>query len=153
MIDIDELLTAENENNSIIALDDYICGLCIYGDDLSHLSEAQRNFYYIQELEREVNNGGFNQYFFNSAGDYAHETIIALNAIGANRTATILQQAIDEFPDQSVPKYRSERQHILVQIEVQSDPVWEELDQQFFNYEDNLNSLNIQYIKANRNSF
>src|SRR5215217_5286736 len=148
-----ELLDATDQNGSIIAIDDYICGLCIHGDDLSHLSQPQRDFHYIQELEREVNNGGFYQYFFNSSGDTANEVVKALKAIGANRTAEIVQKALDQFPDKEVPRYRNARQHILEQIEELADPVWEDLSQQFFEYNDELNELNIQYIKANRNSF
>ncbi|WP_449437080.1 DMP19 family protein [Pedobacter steynii] len=152
-VNIDELLNAENQNDSIIALDDYICSLCTNGDDISHLSQPQRNFHYIQELEREVNNGGFYQYFFNSAGDYTNDTIPALNAISAFKTALILQKAIDQFPDQSVPKHRATRQHILDQIETEASAIWEELTQEFFKYEDDLNDLNIKYIKVNRADF
>ena len=39
----------------------------------------------VDELEAEINNGGFDQYFFNSAGDKAAEAINALEAIGANK--------------------------------------------------------------------
>lgn len=151
--DLDTLLESENQNDSIIAIDDYVSGLCIHGDDLSHLSQPQRNFYYIQELEREPHNGGFWQYFINSAGDCAHETIIALEAIGAKNASTILKSAINEFPTHMVPKKLETRQDIIEQIEPISAPVWHELNEEFYNYKDDLNALNIQYIKANKEYF
>jgi hypothetical protein len=117
------------------------------------LTEPQKNFYFNQNLEREINNGGFNQFFYNSSGDFAHETLTSLRTIGANKTADILQQAIDQFPDSTVPKDRAKRQEILEQIENTADEVWEQLDQAFYKYEDNLYNLNIEYIKQNRNSF
>lgn len=41
------------------------------------------------------------------------------------------------------------RQKILEQIEEKANEIWEELDQRFFEYEDDLNLLNIDYIKKN----
>jgi Domain of unknown function (DUF4375) len=152
-LDIDMLLTSPETNNTIIAIDNYICKLCSYSDTLDQLTEPQKNFYFNQNLEREVNNGGFNQYFYNSSGDFAHETIISLRAIGANKTANILQEAIDQFPNSTVPKDRAKRQEVLEQIEETANEMWEQLDQAFYKYEDDLNELTLQYIKQNRSSF
>ncbi|MBN8667253.1 MAG: DMP19 family protein [Chitinophagales bacterium] len=151
--DIDTLLSSPNTNNAIIEIDNYVCKLCSYGDALDRLTEPQKHFYFNQNIEREINNGGFNQYFYNSSGDFAHETITSLRTINANKTADILQQAIDQFPSSVVPKNRANRQEILEQIEDTANEVWEQLDQAFYKYEDNLYELNIEYIKQNRNSF
>jgi hypothetical protein len=152
-LDIDTLLTSPDTNNAIIEIDNYVCKLCSYGDTFDQLTEPQKNFYFNQNLEREINNGGFNQYFYNSSGDFAHDTIISLQTIGANKTANILQQAIDQFPNSAVPKDRAQRQEVLEKIEDTANEVWEQLDQAFYKYEDNLNGLNIDYIKQNRSSF
>jgi hypothetical protein len=151
--DIEALLSSPDTNNAIIEIDNYICKLCSYGDTLGRLTEPQKNFYFNQNLEREINNGGFNQYFFNSSGDFTYETITSLRTIGANKTADILQQAIDQFPDSKVPKDRAKRQEILEQIEDAANEIWEQLDLAFYKYEDNLYDLNIEYIKQNRNLF
>jgi hypothetical protein len=150
---LDELLDSNDTNNSVIELDNFIAELCAYGDEMEKLTEPQKLFYYNQNLEREINNGGFNQYFFNSSGDFAHETIKSLRTIEANRTADILQQAIDQFPDKKVPKDRSERIELLNKIEENANEVWEQLDQQFYKYDDDLNTLNLAYVNKNRNSF
>ena len=60
---LDELLTADNVNGSIIELDNFICEACSCGDDMNILTDPQRTFYYNQNLESEINKGGFNQYF------------------------------------------------------------------------------------------
>ena len=150
---IDKLLSSTDINASIIELDDFIGEACNYGDEMDQLTEPQRLFYLNQNLERELNNGGFNQYFLNSSGDFAHETILSLNAIGAAITAQILQKAIDQFPGENVPKDRDERETVLEQIENVANEVWEELDRQFFEYKDNLNNLNIEYVKKNISFF
>jgi hypothetical protein len=150
---IDTLLYSANTNNAIIEIDDYVCKLCSWGDTLDRLTEPQKNFYFNQNLEREINNGGFDQYFYNSSGDFTHETVTSLRTIGANRTADILQQAIYQFPNSIVPRDRVERQEIMEQIEESVSELWEQLDQAFYKYEDNLDDLNIEYIKQNQSSF
>ncbi len=95
-----------DKNKSVIEIDNSICKLCIWGDELDKLTEPQKKFYYNQEFEREISNGGFNQYFNNSSGDFAHETILSLKLIGADKTADILQNAINEFPNKILQKDR-----------------------------------------------
>lgn len=136
----------------IISVDDSI-GMRWNDDNLQIFTEPQKNFHYIQELEREVNNGGFSQYFFNSSGDYAHETIVALRSIGANRTSDILQKAMNEFPDHSVPKNRDLREALIRTIEKKASPVWEELTQEYFSYPHNLDSLCVAYITKYKDDF
>jgi len=151
--DIDSLLSSPETNNAIIEIDNYVCRLCSWGDNLERLTEPQKIFYFNQNLEREINNGGFCQYFYNSSGDFAHEAILSLRTIGANKTADILQEAIGQFPNALVPKDRPNRLEILEQIEATANEVWEHLDRAFYKYEDNLYNLNIEYIKQNRDSF
>lgn len=150
---LDDLLKSDDKNESIIELDNFIGELCDYGDDFSKLTDQQKLFYLNQNLEREINNGGFNQYFCNSSGDNAHETILSLKAIGADKTADILQKAIDQFPNKTVPKDRDERTELVEQIEEVADEVWSDLDQKFYEYEDDLNTLNIEYIKKHKDFF
>jgi hypothetical protein len=151
--DIDKLINSDNINNNLIELDNYISALSDYGDSIERLNEPQKNFFYNQTLEREVNNGGFNQFYLNSSGDFAHEIIISLKKIGANKTAMIVEKANDQFPDKIVPKDRASRQEILSHIEENANEIWEELDQKFFAYEDDLNALNMDFIKKNKASF
>lgn len=152
-IDIEKLLLSENKNNSIIELDNYICELCELGEKLDNLTNEQKDFFFNQNLEREINNGGFNQFFYNSSGDFAHETIKSLKIIGADKTAAILQQAIDLFPDKTVPQDRIERQEILKKIETTANEIFEDLDQKFFVYEDDLNTLNLEFVRQNKDKF
>jgi hypothetical protein len=151
--DINIILSQENINAGIIELDDYIGALCAWGEDIDKLSGPQRNFYFNQNLEREINNGGFNQYFFNSSGDFTHETIQALTAIRALKTVHLLQSAIDQFPDGKVPVDRTERQNLMEQIQDIANPIWEDIDKVFFLYQDDLNSLNMTYVSENKDEF
>ena len=150
---LETLLSSDDTDGSIIELYTFIAKLCSYGDEMDKLTEPQKQFYYNQCLEREINNGGFNQYFFNSSGDFANLTIQSLQTIRANTTADILQKAIDQFPDKKVPLDWTERQEILEQIQDTADPVWEELDQKFYEYADDLNTLNLNFIRQHKADF
>ena len=145
---LDDLLKSEDINGSIIELDNFISGL-----SWNEMTAPQLTFYYNQDLEREINNGGFNQYFINSSGDNAHEAVRSLKEIGATKTADLLLQAIDQFPNKIVSKDRDERTRLVEQIEETANEVWDDLDQKFYKYEDDLNTLNIEYVKRNKDFF
>ena len=151
--DIGKLLESTNLNNSIIELDNYICALCEWGSNLPALSQPQIVFYFNQELEREINNGGFDQYFHNTSGGYANDTIATLTLIGATKTAKILESAIEMFPDNNVPTDKWLRNDILESIRDKATSSWEELEVQFFKYEDDLNTLNMEFVKKNTEHF
>ena len=150
---LDKLLTATDINKSIITLDELICELCNYGEEMNKLTAPQQLFHINQNLEREMNNGGFYQFFWNSSGEFAHETVVSLNTIGAVRTAALVQKAIDLFPGGKVPTDREEREDLLEQIQDEAGKVWNMLDQEFFKYTEDLNLLNMEYIRQHRDLF
>ncbi len=47
----------------------------------------------IEAMEREVNNGGFEQFFTNASNEYAPVLVDALNRIGAAKTAEIVARS------------------------------------------------------------
>jgi len=98
----------------------------------------------IENLQAEVNNGGFDQLFYNSAGDNTAETIQALEKIGAVTMADILKRAAAKFPGGMPPKDRFFRQEILLQISSRAE-AFEELDGEFYGYPDNLAELLTSY--------
>jgi|ERR1700690_178409 len=94
----------------------------------------------IEALEGEVNNGGFDQFFYNSAGDNTADTILALEAIGAAKTADIVKRAAAKFPGGMPPKERFARQDVLLAT-LHSPPAFEGLDHEFYDYLDDLAGL------------
>ena len=113
------------------------------------LTKPEQIFFCIWELESQVNNGGFHQYFFNS-GEYTNETVEALKEIGALYTAGILQNACEVFPDSKVPKEIKIRHDLLLAIGKEKEDYLDELDNTFYKYEDNLSELLYEYVQNNR---
>jgi len=120
----------------------------IANERFSELSPSERVFILIWELETEVNNGGFNQFFFNSAGDRASATAVALRTIGAERAATIVDRANSSFPD-GPPADQAVRQNVLEGIDPDTE-LFEELDQEFLDYPEDLAALLYRFVTEHR---
>ena len=99
----------------------------------------------VAALEAEVNNGGFDQFFFNSTGDRTAETVVALEAIGANAVAEIARAAIAKFPQGDVPADRDARQELLEQVSPDGEAFARE-DEAFYAYPDDLARLVDAYV-------
>ena len=117
-------------------------------DNFSNLNEFEKTFIYLDVLEDSVTNGGFIQFFFNSSGQFTHEVFQAYLAIKAENTVDILTKAIYLFPEIPVPKNLRIRQQILMEKDTNID-IWDELDSQFYKYEDNIISLTLEYVRNN----
>ena len=140
-------------NDFVVAMTEHLDNKTQYGEDMSTLSEAERIFYITQTLEMEVNNGGFSQFFYNSSGNFSNELVGAFTAIGANATAAICQKAISAF-GRDIPVDRDEREEMLDELENDEiDEILEECDSAFFDYEDDLNELNYNFVMKNKESF
>src|SRR6266478_3594198 len=57
-------------------------------------SHAERVVLAVEALEREVNNGGYNQFFFNSSREFTPFIVQALELIGCPKCAAITASAI-----------------------------------------------------------
>ncbi|XLZ71002.1 DUF4375 domain-containing protein [Massilia sp. SR12] len=90
----------------------------------------------VDALEVEINNGGFDQYFYNAAGGDAQIALEALGQIGAHHTAAILQGAMAKFPDGAPAIERAARQAQLAEISPESD-AFESEDKAFLAYVEN----------------
>jgi hypothetical protein len=99
----------------------------------------------VEALEAEVTNGGFDQFFFSSAGDRTRETIDALGAIDAHQTAGIVRRAAAKFPGGLPPEDRFARQRLLLdRVSPDSDAFGEE-DAAFMEHREDLEALACRY--------
>jgi Domain of unknown function (DUF4375) len=64
-------------------------------DGAQSLTNEERVVLAVEALEREVNNGGYDQFFVNSSREFAPSIVGALQRIGCKKTAKITQKAID----------------------------------------------------------
>lgn len=150
---IDDILKLKDETEIVIKIDELLWEKAKKGIDFESLNYYEKNVILIEILEGQVNNGGFDQYFFNSSGEYAHETLIALKEIKANQMAEILNRAITIFPTSPIPKDTKKRRELMKNIPKNVSDNLDKLDHEFYKYPDNLARLIINYVKANKKEF
>ena len=114
------------------------------------LTAAEKVFVSVWELEAEINNGGFNQYFFNSSGDNARHCVAALERIGAKNFAALVKQANSVFENGEPPTDSGIRQPLVESFSEEQKNSLDQLDQQFFKYPDNLTELLFDFVEKNR---
>lgn len=151
--DIDKVLQYPDQEKSITEIDSFLNVKCDYGARIERLNASEKTFLWIENLEREVNNGGFDQFYFNSSGDFANETVTALKVIGAFKTAEIVRTANSEFKNENVPKIRIERQNEQEIIREKATETWNKCYEQFYLYEDDLSSLLIKFVRNHKKDF
>jgi hypothetical protein len=121
--------------------------------DFDDQTKAEQVFHLIWELEAEVNNGGFGQYFSNSSGEQAHQVVTALETIGADATADIARRAIEiVFGSESPARDTKRRQAMVAQLPPSKLEELNECDDSFFRYPNDLTTLLYDFIAANRSS-
>jgi len=123
--------------------------LCISVNDINQfnlLSEAEQTAFCLNILEAQVNNGGFNQFFSNSSGYFALETLVALERIGATKTKQVLNQALSIAYPGGFPSEKDLHEEYLSEDDDSYDAL-NELDHLFFDYEDDLSALVNEYLK------
>ena len=148
---VKKILDEQSGEKAIMAIDMLLTP--IFYSKPGKLSEEEKTIVYIEALEREVNNGGFSQFFFNSSGNNTEETVRALRNVGSTKFLRLVISAIEQFANSYVPKDRVERQYILERIEDTASQTWNELDTEFYKYEEDLYSLMRNYMLANIKSF
>lgn len=127
---IDKIIKNHSGQEMIIEVYKYLFELYKKGK----ISKRATIFMNTQDFEREVNNGGINQYFLNTEGKYIDSLESDFKEIGALKTAEIVKTAIDRYLNN------------LKSIETN----YEDLDQKFYEYEDDLENLAIDYINKSK---
>jgi len=118
-------------------------------------SKARQAAYAIWLLEAEVNNGGFNQYYYNSSGQYAELTPGALQLIGANKFANLVSKANKIYETEN----KKITEHLDGTVEGFSESYDEnplnELDTEFYELykAEDLHKLQVDFIRNNKSEF
>lgn len=149
---VDEILALE-PNEAGIELSNHVFFQRMERVGFDALTPAERVFRVVDEIEREVNNGGFDQYFINSSGDHAGQAVAALEAIGAHRTADIFRKALAVFGAIPPSPDGDTRFTQVAALRDEAAPVWHALEGEFYDYPDDLLTLQLGFVRAHRAEF
>jgi hypothetical protein len=118
-------------------------------------TKAQQAIYIIWSLEAEVNNGGYNQFYFNSSGQYAGLAPEALNLVGASKFAdlTTRANAVYEKENEKITKHQDGTPEGFSKS-YEDNPL-DKFDDEFYSlYKiENLQKIQIDFIRKHRNDF
>lgn len=147
---IKEIINSKQGESAVIAIDEIICE--VFQNDPKSLTEEEFNFFLVEVLEKEINSGGFNKYFYYESGNYVFETIQALDELGSVYFLRILKEALDVF-DGAYTKDEIERSNVIDDKEDEFNPIWDKLDNEFYKYEENIHQLLLDFVTENIHSF
>ncbi|HZR29632.1 MAG TPA: DUF4375 domain-containing protein [Terriglobales bacterium] len=94
---LEQILALEGEyrvDSLVLALEQAL-GQKAARPDAQSLTKEERVVLAVEALQREVNNGGYGQFFSNSSRDFVPIIVESLRRIGCPQTAEITQKAID----------------------------------------------------------
>ena len=118
-------------------------------------SKGQKAIYVLWILEAEINNGGFNQYYFNSSRDHAGSAPDALRLVGAAKFADLVERANGIYEAEN----KTITEHLDGTIEgfsasYKNNPL-ERLDKEFYQLSkvEDLLQLQVDFIRRNKADF
>jgi hypothetical protein len=114
------------------------------------LTEEEIIILAIEALEREVNNGGYGQFFVNSSREYIPIIVHALLRVGCDKTAEITTSAIAAAGFQGLaPMALAEA---LDAYRATDDRELDEYDQLYYRAGENIGGDLIAFVKTNKNA-
>lgn len=114
------------------------------------LTVAEKHILAIEQLDAEIKNGGFAQYFFNSSGDHWQDAHNGLAAIGAERRYQLMSATIEQFGGVKPAADRSTRTSQLSKIARKKEDPFNEHDSAWYKIEgENIDRLIFRYNMAN----
>jgi hypothetical protein len=103
------------------------------------LSDAEKRYYAVTLFRNEINNGGFDQFFFNSSGSYYDLIENSLAAFDEPETLELLSRAKQiVFPETAVPVDVETRRNLMPAPTPELMNKLDELDQRFYRIPDTL---------------
>ncbi|GAA0878032.1 hypothetical protein GCM10009119_10000 [Algoriphagus jejuensis] len=118
-------------------------------------NRSRQAIYLIWLLEGQVNNGGYNQFYFNSSGQFYKQVPDVLKLVGANKFAELTERAnmIFEDDNQEITKHQDGTMEGFMKS-YDGNPL-NDLDDEFYAlYQlENLQQLQIDFIRKNKCDF
>ena len=115
---------------------------------VGRLSVGIRSTYLTWIVEAEVNNGGFNQYYFNTEGKFASEAVGAFEYFGASEHAALMRDANAVRAEEAAGMTKFKEKGTLEAFsESYEETKLGPLDDRFFKLTENLSHLRIARIR------
>lgn len=117
------------------------------------LSAGQKLYVDVLELDSEIVNGGFSQYFVNSSGDHWRNALEGLQAMGFDELTKIFREAISRFPNGEPSNNRKLRQKQLARLARRDEDVFDALDTRYYESKESVDVFTARFVIRNANDF
>ena len=125
----------------------------VYNKDLEGFTEEQRRLLALQWYDSEVCNGGHDQFFANATGVVWKDALEGMHMIGATQLADNFQKVIDLLGGH-IPFDTEERNEMLDRLDEEGDfEGFEEMDDLFYEYEEELEEWMDNYVMEHAEKF
>lgn len=158
-----EIIAGIADDDLVLAIEDLLRDHVLVGgaaaawDAFERLAPGPRALYALQQLDGQVRNGGFAQFFWNASGRYAPFAFEGLELIGAPKRKEIVQQAMDLFLASGGPAQRRiGRQDAPAGFVAFRDTIdFGALDSSYYQLDkaERLGALQVAYVRAHVDEF
>jgi predicted DNA-binding protein len=149
---LEELLALESEyriDSLVVAMGQALDQKAAENGEQS-LSDEERVILAVDALERDVNNGGYSQFFSNSSGEYAAMIVNALLSIRCPETASITQDAIEAL---GIEDFSPEALEEAIESEDDArDERLEECDGLYYGTGEDIAGQLFEFVRANQDA-
>jgi len=118
-------------------------------------NKSRQAIYMIWALEAEVNNGGYNQFYFNSSGQFYKHLPDALKLVGANKFADLTKRANETFEKEN-PKITQHQDGTIEGFSKSyDDNPLNKFDDEFYDLykTENLQQVQVDFIRKHKTEF
>lgn len=118
-------------------------------------TKSQQAIYVIWNLEAEVNNGGYNQFYFNPSGQYADLAPDALKLVGAFKFADLTSKANEVYKKENEKIIKHQDGSLEGFSKSYDDNPLNKFDDEFYelNKKDDLQKFQVEYIRNHKEYF
>jgi len=118
-------------------------------------NKSRQAIYMIWILEAEVNNGGYNQFYFNSSGQFYKHLPDALKFVGANKFADLTKRANETFAKENSQITQHQDGTLEGLSKSYDDNPLNKFDDEFYDLynTENLQQIQVDYIRKNKKDF
>jgi len=118
-------------------------------------NKSRQAIYMIWALEAEVNNGGYNQFYFNPSGQFYKHLPEALRLVGANKFADLTERANKTFEKENDKITKHQDGTIEGFSKSYDDNPLNDFDTEFYDLykTENMQQIQVDYIRKNKKQF
>lgn len=118
-------------------------------------NKSRQAIYMIWALEAEVNNGGYNQFYFNLSGQFYKNLPDVLKLVGANKFADLTKRANETFEKENTKISQHQDGTLEGFSKSYNDNPLNKYDDEFYDLykTENLQQIQVDYIRKNKTDF